>query len=73
MQGARKKSDLKANKRFLVDLGFTTHPLTENIGHRASIYMEEYALSTSMSMADALIAATAVEAGDTLLSANRKH
>ena len=73
IQGARDKGELKAIKRFLTDLGFRTLPLTENIGHRASIYMEEYVLSDSLSMADALVAATAIEGGEPLLSGNTKH
>lgn len=35
--------------------------------------MEEYALAASMSMADALIAASAVEAHQTLLTGNARH
>jgi len=73
LQGARDKGDVKAIKSFLADLGFATLPLTENIGHRASIYMEEYGLSVGMSMADALIAATAVENHDVLLTGNQRH
>ena len=73
IQGARDKGELKAIKRFLTDLGFRTLPLTENIGHRASIYMEEYVLSDGLSMADALVAATAIEGGEPLLSGNTKH
>jgi len=73
LQGARDKRDVKAIKSFLADLGFRTLPLTENIGHRASIYMEEYGLSVRMSMADALIAATAVENHDVLLTGNQRH
>ncbi|MFP4140658.1 MAG: type II toxin-antitoxin system VapC family toxin [Planctomycetota bacterium] len=73
LQGARDKAEIRAIKRFLVDLRFSHHPLTENIGHRASIYMEEYGLSASMSMADALIAATAVETGQAVLTGNVKH
>jgi len=73
LQGARDKLDVKAIKSFLVDVGFSMLPLSENIGHRASIYMEEYNLSTSISMADALIAATAIEANEQLLTANDKH
>lgn len=73
LQGARDKRELRAIKDSLVGLQFLLLPLTENIGHRASIYMEEYGLSGGMGMADALLAATAVEANDTLLTGNDKH
>jgi predicted nucleic acid-binding protein len=73
LQGARDKKEVKAIKGFLADVHFRMLPLTENIGHRASIYVEEYALSAGMGMADALLAATAVEAHATLLTGNDKH
>ena len=73
LQGARDKREIKVIKSFLGDMGFGTLPLTENVGHRASIYMEEYGLSGGISMADALVAATAVEAHQTLVTANQRH
>jgi predicted nucleic acid-binding protein len=73
LQGARNKAEVRVIKAFLADIRFTALPLTENIGHRASIYMEEYVLAASMSMADALIAATAIEANQSLISGNSKH
>ncbi|MBN2560321.1 MAG: type II toxin-antitoxin system VapC family toxin [Phycisphaerae bacterium] len=73
LQGARNKREIKAIKGFLTDLRFQTLPLTENVGHRASIYMEEYGLTVDMSMPDALIAATAVENHELLLTGNQKH
>jgi hypothetical protein len=73
LQGARDKHEVRAIKSFLVSQGFAMLPLAENTGHRASIYMEEYGLSGSMQMADALIAATAVEQGLPLLTGNHKH
>ena len=42
LQGARDKSEIRSIRSLLVDNGFQIVPLTENIGHRASIYMEEY-------------------------------
>lgn len=73
LQGARDKAEVRAIKSLLVDLRFDMLALTENTGHRASIYMEEYGLSIAMSMPDALIAATAVEANQPLLTGNSKH
>ena len=73
IQGARDARDLKAVKAFLSDQAFQLLPLSENIGHRASIYMEEYALKGALSMADALIAATAVENQSVLCTGNEKH
>ncbi len=73
LQGSRNKQEDRGIKSFLKDCRFAMLPLTENIGHRASIYVEEYALSNSIGVADAIIAATAVEENVTLLSANVKH
>jgi predicted nucleic acid-binding protein len=48
-------------------------PLTEDIGHRASVYLEEYALKSGTGVPDALIAATAVENRARLCSGNVKR
>jgi hypothetical protein len=48
-------------------------PLTENIGQRAAVYMEEYSLKVDMCLADALLAATAVEHQETFCTGNSKH
>ena len=73
LQGAKDKAEIKVIRSFLKDCGFKTIPLTENIGHRASVYMEEYCLKVHMCLADALIAATTVENQLTLCTGNRKH
>jgi predicted nucleic acid-binding protein len=73
LQGARDKQEIRAIKRFLSNWQVRTVPLTENIGHRASIYMEEYGLAVAMDVADALIAATAVENREQLLTGNDRH
>lgn len=70
-QGARDKKELAVIRRFLLD--FTTLPLSENIGYRAGIYMEEYSLKAGLQLADALIAATAVEREETLFSGSARH
>jgi len=70
-QGARDKKEMASIRRFLRH--FETAPLSENIGHRASIYMEEYALKSGLGVRDALIAATAAESKIPLCSANAKH
>ena len=73
LQGARDKREMRLIKGFVAELGFQTLPLTENIGHRAVIYMEEYGLSSGLRVADALIAATAAENSLTLCSGHRSH
>jgi predicted nucleic acid-binding protein len=73
LQCAKNKTQHKYIKDFLSSFGFTVLPLTENIGHRASIYIEEYTLSSGLRSGDAIIAATAVENSLILVSSNSKH
>ena len=73
IQGAKNKSQHKYVKNFIREFEFSILPLTENIGHRALIYVEEHALASNMRSGDAIIAATAIENNMTLVSSNAKH
>lgn len=73
LQCAPNKQAHTLTHRFLHDFSFHTLPMNERIGSRAAFYIEEYSLSHHMRMADALIAASAVEYGIELCSANEKH
>ena len=73
VQGGRSHQEIRQLKQYLSYYDFAVLPLTENIGHRASVYMEEYCPAAGLSVADSLIAATAVENQLVLLTGNHKH
>ncbi len=73
LQCAKDKAQQRIIKRFLSDFSFVVLPFTENIGHRALVYVEEYGLSSGMRAGDAIIAATATENELPLCSGNAKH
>jgi len=73
LQGAENRRQHEQAKSFLRDFGFSTLPLSENIGHRAAVYVEEYGLSHGLRAGDAIVAATAAEHGVILCTSNAKH
>ena len=73
LQGAREKRQHKHILDFLREFSFRILPLSENIGNRAAIYVEEYSLSHGLRAGDAIIAATATERGLTLCTSNARH
>ena len=73
LQGALNKQELLGIKKFLEKSETKIIPMNEEITHRAMEYVENYALSDSMELADALIASTAIENNETLCTANGKH
>jgi predicted nucleic acid-binding protein len=72
-QGARSKAEHKVVHDLLHEYDFIVLPFTENIGHRAAIYVEEYTLKNGLRAGDAIIAATAKENNLILATANAKH
>ncbi len=73
VRGARDKRELRGIKGYLSEYGFRLLPLTERIGHRASVYVEQHGLSSGLGVVDAPVAATATENGLALLTGNAKH
>ncbi|MFZ4778523.1 MAG: type II toxin-antitoxin system VapC family toxin [Terrimicrobiaceae bacterium] len=73
LQCAENRRQHEQTKSFLKDFGFLTLPLTENIGHRAAVYIEEYAMSHGLRAGDAIVAATAAENSLTLCTGNGRH
>lgn len=73
IQGAKNKKEARTIRSFLKEYGFELLALTENIGHRAAIYIDEYSLVSGLRMADALVAATALENRTALCSGDYGH
>lgn len=71
LYGARDKRDIAIIRRFLLD--FDTIPLSEELGYRARLYIEQFALMVDLTPVDALIAATAVERQQPLCTGNARH
>ena len=72
-QGCRNKDELQRAKRGLEQKDTEIVPLTPSISARAMRLVDAYALSEGLQVADALIAATAIEQGLVLLTGNTKH
>lgn len=73
LQGMRNKQEISQLQKALHYWNVHIIHIDQEISSRATFYVQEYALSHSMQMADALIAATAVQFGETLITANDKH
>lgn len=73
IQGMKNKEEFKIFQKQI--LRWNTHiiQITQEISSRAMFYVQEYALSHSMMLADALIAATVVQNSEILITANDKH
>ena len=72
-QGCRDQAELERFKNALTGRGTQIAPLTESICERAMRLIDRHALVDGLQLGDALIAATALELGLPLLTANIKH
>ena len=73
VQGMRNAKELRTLKQTLREWEVKVVQCETEISIKAAMYVEEYYLSNSMQLADALIAATASRLGAELLTANDKH
>lgn len=73
VQGCRNKGELAQLKKDFAIRQAAVLPITEAVSDRAVALVETHSLSNGLQMADALIAATALEHGLPLASANSKH
>ena len=73
VQGIRDKKELITIQRQLKSWSTGIIQINENISARGMFLVEDYFLSHSLGLADAMIAATAMEYQEVLLTANDKH
>jgi predicted nucleic acid-binding protein len=73
IQDVRNKKELNAFKKALGVLNAQVLQIDELISTKAMFYVEQYSLSHSMELADALIGASAVIRQSPLITGNEKH
>ena len=73
IQGMKNKDEFKIFQKQIQRWNIHIIQLSQEISSRAMFYIQEYFLSNSMMLADALIAATIVQNSEVLLTANDKH
>lgn len=73
LQGMRNKQETAKMKKAFKAMDVSIIPINESASLQAAKYVEEYALSNSMELADALITATCVQRNEILHTANDKH
>lgn len=73
IQGVRNKKELNAFKKALGILSAQVLQIDEAVSTKAMFYIEQYALSHSMELADALIGASAVVKQIPLITGNQRH
>lgn len=73
IQGMKSKAETRLFQRQIQKWNVDIIQIDKEISSRAMFYVQEYAISHSMMLADALIAATVVQTGETLLTASDRH
>lgn len=73
VQGCRSKTEMAQIKKGLIMSQANILPVTPGITDKAMALIDSHALANGLQLGDALIAATALEHGLTLLTGNRKH
>ena len=73
VQGVRDGLELRTLRQALTFWQADIIHVTESISARACYLVEEHTLAQSLQLADALIAATALELGRPLITANDRH
>jgi len=73
MQGMKDKNEFRIFQKQIHNWNVNIIQIDKEISSRAMFYVQEYHLSHSMMLADALIAATVVQNGEKLITANDKH
>jgi predicted nucleic acid-binding protein len=73
VQGMKDKNEFRRLQKKFKQWRTDIIHIDAEISARAMFYVQEYSLSHAMQLADALIAATAVQNGQTLVTANDKH
>jgi predicted nucleic acid-binding protein len=73
VQGMRNKKELACFLKQLSNWKVEIIHIDHNISTRAMIFVEEYFLSNSMELGDALIAASCIDNSEIILTCNDKH
>ena len=73
IQGMRNKNELQILKKYIKKWNVKILQINESISVRAMLLVENYYLSHSLKLGDAIIGVTAREYQETLLIANYKH